>query len=78
MATELTRLDQLYWRKHLLTESGVRGMLFLRESAPSVHKGSADEIIFDAGVAEGYRRCLDKINEVIAAKTEKQVDPSND
>jgi hypothetical protein len=78
MATELTRLDQLYWRKHLLTDAGVRGMLFLRESAPSVGKGPADEIIFDAGVAEGYRRCLDKINEVIAAKTEKQVDPSND
>jgi hypothetical protein len=78
MATELTKLDQLQWRKFLLTDSGERGMLFLREKTPSVYKGPADEIIFDAGVAEGYRRCLDAISDVIAARTEKQVEASND
>lgn len=78
MATELSKVEQLQWRKFLLTEAGERGMLFLREQTPSIPKGPADEVIFDAGIAEGYRKCLDKISEVIAARTEKTINPSND
>lgn len=53
-------------------------MLILREKAPSVHKGSADEIIFEAGRAQGYRDCLDQISEVIGVESKKDIDISND
>lgn len=53
-------------------------MLILREKAPSVHKGNADEIIFEAGRAQGYRDCLDQISEVIGVESKKDIDISND
>lgn len=53
-------------------------MLFLREKTPSIAKGDADGMIFDAGKSEGYKLCLDTISEVIAARVEKEVNPSND
>jgi len=53
-------------------------MLILREKAPSVHKASADEMIFEAGRAQGYRDCLDQISEVIGVEPLKDINPSND
>jgi len=78
MATELTKPTQLSWRKFLLSEAGREGMLILREKAPSVHKSTADEMIFEAGRAQGYRDCLDQISEVIGIEPIKDINPSND
>lgn len=75
--TELKKKTQLDWRRHLLTDSGIEGMLFLREGVPSISKGPADEMIFDAGIVEGYKRALDKISEVIAVEQRKEIDIEN-
>ena len=46
-------------------------MLILRERTPVVGRGESHNIIFDAGVVEGYRRALDSIEAVIAAEQPK-------
>lgn len=71
MATELRKVTQLAWRKHLLSEAGIEGMLVLRERTPVVGRGESHNIIFDAGVVEGYRRALDSIDAIIAAEPQK-------
>ncbi len=71
MPTELRKVTQLAWRKHLLSEAGIEGMLILRERTPVVGRGESHNIIFDAGVVEGYRRALDSIEAVIAAEQPK-------
>jgi hypothetical protein len=76
--TELKKQTQLEWRRHLLTPAGVEAMLFLRERAPSILKGPADEMIFDAGRAEGYKMAIDMISEVIAVAAKKEIDIEND
>jgi hypothetical protein len=78
MAETLDRAVQLQWRKFIATESGTRGLLWWREQIPSVIKGPADEMIFDAGVAEGYKRALDNLSFVLGAEATKDVNPSND
>ncbi len=74
---ELKKLTQLAWRRHLLDASGQEGMLFLRERTPSITKGPADEMIFEAGIVEGYKRALDTISEIIAADNKKEIDYEN-
>lgn len=46
-------------------------MLYARECSPSIQKGLADEMIFDAGRVEGYRQALDTFSEIIAAEQKK-------
>lgn len=77
MATELKKKTTLDWRRHLLTDSGQEGMLFLRERTPSIHKGPADEMIFEAGIVEGFKRAIDTISEVIAVETKKEIEIDN-
>jgi hypothetical protein len=74
---ELKKQTQLDWRRHLMTESGIEGMLFLRERVPTIHKGLADEMIFEAGKAEGYKMALDTISEVIAVAQKREIDIEN-
>lgn len=76
--TELKKQTQLDWRRHLLTDSGIEGMLFLRERAPTIHKGAADEMIFEAGKSEGYKMAMDMISEVIAVAPKKEINLEND
>lgn len=68
MSHELTKVAKLAWRKHLQSPAGIEGMLVLRQNAPSVGRdGEAHSIVFDAGVAEGWRRCLSAIYEIASA-----------
>ncbi len=78
MATERSKPVQLGWRKFLLSQAGVEGMLYLREKAPSVFKGTSEEMIFDSGKAQGYRDCLDTISQVIGVEPVRDVNASND
>ncbi len=78
MATELKKKTQLEWRRHLLTDSGVEGMLFLREKIPSILKGPADEMIFDAGRTQGFKDAIDAISEIIAVAPKQDVNVEND
>jgi hypothetical protein len=78
MATELRKVIKLAWRKWLMSEAGVEGLLVLRESAPSVSSdGEAHKIIFQAGIAEGWKRCLDAHHTLIAADEIKINDIEN-
>jgi hypothetical protein len=74
---ELKKITQLAWRRHLLSDPGVEGMLFLRERSPVIHKASADEMIFEAGMAEGYKLAIDTISEIIAAEPKKEENLEN-
>jgi hypothetical protein len=74
---ELKKITQLTWRKHLLSNEGIEGMLFLRERQPRISKGSADEMIFEAGKVEGYKQALDTISEIIAAEVKKDQNLDN-
>jgi hypothetical protein len=63
----IEKATQLAWRKFYLTENAVKGMLWLRESAPVVQKGPECEMVFDSGRVQGYTDCLNKISEMLAA-----------
>jgi len=76
--TELKKKTQLDWRRHLLTDSGIEGMLFLRERTPTIHKGQADEMIFEAGRSQGFKDAIDTISEIIAAEPKKEVNFENE
>lgn len=78
MATELKKITTLRWRAHIASDAGIEGMLFLRERTPSVQKGPADEMIFDAGKVEGYKMAIDMISEILAVEPVKDVNASND
>lgn len=39
-------------------------MLHLRENVPSVGRGDVHQMVFDAGVAEGYKIALNRISEI--------------
>lgn len=69
--TDLTRTTQLSWRRFMMTAEGQQGMLILREKIPDIRKGTSEEIIFSAGVNQGFRQCLDTISEMIAAEITK-------
>lgn len=77
--TELKKVTQLAWRKHLLSDAGIEGQLVLRERGPSVPPtGEAHSIIFNAGRAEGWRECIEALHNLIAVekvKTENLENP---
>ncbi len=75
---DLKRVTTLAWRKHLATEAGTEGMLYLREKTPSILKGNNHEMIFDAGRVEGYKQAIDTISEILAVQEAKEINPSND
>lgn len=73
--TEFKRTSQLTWRRHLLSPSGMEGMLFLREHQPTVNRlnqTQPHDIIFDAGKIEGYRIALDMIENIISANEKEE------
>lgn len=76
--TEIKRTTKLAWRRFLQSEPGMEGMLFLREKLPSVIKGQQHEIVFDAGVTQGYGKCLDNISEILAVEDKAPQKPDND
>lgn len=47
-------------------------MLWLRERIPTIDRGTADNIIFDAGKAQGFRSCLDSISDVMGMVEPKE------
>jgi len=75
--TQIKKVTQLAWRKLLLSEAGIEGMLVLREMTPGVSVGDSHNIIFQAGKAEGYRMALETIHNFIAAEESKPEDIEN-
>lgn len=70
--TELRKVTQLAWRKFLLSDAGMEGMLYLREHIPSIQPSDADSIIFQAGTTQGFKNGIDTISEIIAAEPVKE------
>jgi hypothetical protein len=77
MAVELKKITQLAWRRHFLSAEGQEGMLFARERTPTIHKGLADEMIFEAGKVEGFKMALDILSEIVAAEPKRDQSPEN-
>lgn len=75
---ELAKSTTLSWRRHLASDAGVEGMLFLRERVPSILKGDQHQMIFDAGRVEGYKQAIDTIAELLILVQQKEINPSND
>lgn len=75
--TELSKTDKIRWRQFLASESGTRGMLFMREKTPSVNKGDANGMIYDGGFVEGYKLAMDRISEVISLEETKEINIEN-
>ena len=46
------------WRDFGDTQACADGIQYLRETAPTPVKGTADEIIFDAGKVAGYMKAI--------------------
>ncbi len=69
--TELTKSQQLAWRRFLATEPGILGMLWLRERTPTIVTGDSTAIIFQAGLNQGYVVGLNAISELLAQEPEK-------
>ncbi len=53
-------------------------MLFLREKIPSITKGPADEMIFDAGRTQGFKDAIDAISEIIAVAAKREENLENE
>lgn len=70
-STELRKATQLAWRKHLISEYGIEGLLVLREMTPTVGVGDSHNIIFQAGKVEGYRMAIDALQSIIASEEKK-------
>ncbi len=67
MATELKKVTALNWRRHVQSESGIEGILVLRERGPRISQASeAHSIIFQAGKAEGWNQAIDEIYNLFA------------
>ena len=77
MATELRKIVQLGWRKHLASDFGIEGMLIMRERTPAISKGTSEEIIFEAGRATGWKDCLDAFQTLIATEKREDINPDN-
>ncbi len=75
--TPLRKAVQLGWRKFLLSEYGVEGLLVLRENTPVVARGDSHNIIFQAGVVEGYRLAIESLHNLIAVEKVTAVDYDN-
>lgn len=52
-------------------------MLYAREKNPSIQKGTADEMIFEAGKVEGYKMALDVLSEILAVTPVKEQQAEN-
>ena len=65
MAT-ISKATQISWRRFLSSDAGMEGMMYLRDTAPTIQKGQPHEICFDAGVATGWGKVIDKIYESVA------------
>lgn len=44
----------------------------LREMTPGISPGKSEEIIFSAGVAEGWRRAVNKIDEIVDESNQQE------
>lgn len=75
---ELTKSTTLAWRRHIASDAGTEGMLFLRERVPTINKGEQHQMIFDAGRVEGYKQAIDTISEILVLVKTQETDPSND
>lgn len=77
--TELKTKTTLHWRRFLQTPEGQEGLLYLRENIPSVGGLGMDssQIIFAAGVAEGYKRSFDTITSVLTLRKVEDEDLEN-
>jgi hypothetical protein len=75
---DLTKSDRIGWRKFLATEAGTKGMLELHQNIPTISKGDADSIIFDAGRVEGYRAALSAINNILSLEEQKDIKADQD
>ncbi len=75
---ELRKVVQLSWSRFLSTEAGTEGVLYLKDRAPSIHKGPPHEMHFDAGVLVGYNRAIDVLREIIAQEPKKEIKLEND
>ena len=70
MDVDITKQDRIAWRRFLGSEPGINGMLWLREQIPGVGTGEPHEMIFHAGIAEGYKKAIDKVSEVLTLRDE--------
>lgn len=75
--TELTKTDKLRWREFIGTDAGQKGMLWLRESIPSISGDSPHQTIFQAGFNQGYIRALDKVSETLIVRDAEVENPDN-
>jgi hypothetical protein len=51
-------------RKFVNSPEGRDWMFDMRENIPGISPGPSEEIIFGAGISEGWRRCLAKIEDL--------------
>lgn len=75
---ELRKITQLAWKKFLSSEEGKEGLLWLHQRIPTISKGPSDEVLFEAGRAQGRRDGLVDISEMLATPQNKEIDASND
>lgn len=62
--SDLRKVVEIAWRRHLSSESGLEGMNYLRSATPGVSRGDQYQMIFDAGVSEGYKQALNRIADI--------------
>ncbi len=66
MATDLKKLTKLSWRRLVISDQGIEGILVLKERCPRVSQTSeAHSIIFQAGKVEGYTQAIAEIYNLI-------------
>jgi hypothetical protein len=73
----LTKPTRNSWNRFILTAAGQEVMLYLRERTPPVTGKDQATIVFEAGISEGHRRCLELINSIIAADATREADYEN-
>lgn len=66
--TEIKKVTALAWRRFLLSEAGIEGQLVLRERAPNITPGESHNIVFQAGIVEGWKRAIEAMHEMIAVE----------
>lgn len=65
---DLTKGQLKMWREFGDTQAFTDGIQHLREHAPTPVKGTADEIIFDAGKVAGYMKAIADFQELAERK----------
>lgn len=71
---QLRKITRMVWRRHLGSEHGQEGLAWLLDSIPRIPATDAHSSIFGAGKVEGYRDCLDKLNEITDIREKEEVD----